>query len=381
MLGFITHSGIYRFIKHFCHWAAIPLLLYILVTVAFNVYFWGFVSLFLLHLFGGVLEIKESELMWFFFGSGGLITGCFFLLTISPLGEGILRLRLGLSKIKPHEYQHTYDLFSQAYQLALQAEPGLPRNITLFVNRRAKGVNAFATGRKTICVTRGFIEANLTDSQKVSILLHEFGHLAHHDTIYLQALIAGEFVITAVITIIGVICFVCGLFGELFGGACANGEPKDDSGLAFSLLGLFTWVAGICLTIISFILSKIILKIWTALGNFVYKLAARSHEYQADHFAGTVGYAHALADALTAFDSGADARQPLFALLASSHPPTKKRVARLRRFPRTSVGEESVIGAYEGEVMCEDTSICAHEETTPSHSDEMTPALSDEIIL
>jgi hypothetical protein len=214
MLGFITHSGIYRFIKHFCHWAAIPLLLYILVTVAFNVYFWGFVSLFLLHLSGGVLEIKESEVMWLFLGSGGLITGCFFLLTISPLGEGILRLRLGLLKIKPHEYQ-------------------------------------------------------------------------------------------------------------------------------------------------------------------------------ADHFAGTVGYAHALADALTAFDSGADAHQPLFALLASSHPPTKKRVARLRRFPRTSVGEESVIGAYEGEVMCEDTSICAQEETTPSfskettpsHSDEMTPALSDEIIL
>lgn len=179
MLGFITHSGIYRFIKHFCHWAAIPLLLYILLTVAFNVCFWGFVSLFLLHLSGGVLEIKESEVMWLFLGSGGLITGCFFLLTISPLGEGILRLRLGLSKIKPHEYQ-------------------------------------------------------------------------------------------------------------------------------------------------------------------------------ADHFAGTVGYAHALADALTAFDSGADARQPLFALLASPHPPTKKRIERLRRFERTLLEKAEVVGAYAGKVTYED---------------------------
>ena len=371
MLGFITHSGIYRFIKHFCHWASIPLLLYILVTLAFNVYFWGFVAKFFLYQSGSYVDLKESDLMWLFFGSGGLITGCFFLFTISPLGEGILRLRLGISKVKPHEYQHTYDLFSQAYQLALQAEPGLPRNITLFIARREKGFNAFATGRKTICVTRGFVEANLPDAQKVSILLHEFGHLAHHDTIFLQALVAGEFVISAVITIVGVICFICGIFGRVLGDSCTASNPKDDSGLAFFLFGVMSWLAGICLACISFILSKIVLKIWTALGNFVYMLASRSNEYQADHFAGTIGYAHVLADALAAFDGESGSHQSVFALLASSHPPTKKRVARLRRFPRTSVGEECVIGAYSGEVMYEDAQVCTQEETTSSSSDDL----------
>ena len=70
-------------------------------------------------------------------------------------------------------------IFREVYTKAKKANPELPDNIKMFISD-SKEPNAFATGRKTICVTKGLL--NYTDEQIKGVLAHEFGHLAHKDT-------------------------------------------------------------------------------------------------------------------------------------------------------------------------------------------------------
>lgn len=66
-------------------------------------------------------------------------------------------------------------LFYEVYQKAKMQEPLISDSVRLYMNED-ESENAFATGRRTICVTRGLL--NLSDEAIKATLGHEFGHLA-----------------------------------------------------------------------------------------------------------------------------------------------------------------------------------------------------------
>ncbi len=100
-------------------------------------------------------------------------------IALSPIGEWILRLQTGCKDLTISDRERLEPLFNEVYQKAKAVNPELPDDIKMFISED-EHPNAFATGRKTVCVTRGLL--SYTDEQIKGVLVHEFGHLAHKDT-------------------------------------------------------------------------------------------------------------------------------------------------------------------------------------------------------
>lgn len=91
-------------------------------------------------------------------------------LALSPVGEWIVRLQTGCKKIKNPKIKNRLEpIFQEVYSHAKAKNPELPNDICIYINNE-KAPNAFATGRKTICCTRGK-EIRLPKGTAVS-----FGH-------------------------------------------------------------------------------------------------------------------------------------------------------------------------------------------------------------
>lgn len=106
---------------------------------------------------GGIMSAMFNlSLQW------GMLSGFFvYLATISialsPIGEFIVRFQTGCKKIKdPEVMKRLEPLFYEVYQKAKMQEPLISDSVRLYMNED-ESENAFATGRRTICVTRGHI--------------------------------------------------------------------------------------------------------------------------------------------------------------------------------------------------------------------------------
>ena len=116
--------------------------------------------------------------------------------TLSPFGEWLLRKRTGCGPITDQNVAaRITPLFNEVYARAKKEYPSLPDDISLFMNED-KSPNAFATGRRTVCITRGLL--NMSDDQIKGTLGHEFGHLAHKDTDKVLVISIGNTFITAI---------------------------------------------------------------------------------------------------------------------------------------------------------------------------------------
>ena len=81
-------------------------------------------------------------------------------------------------------------------------EPLISDSVRLYMNED-ESENAFATGRRTICVTRGLL--NLSDEAIKATLGHEFGHLAHKDTDRCLLVVLGNTAISGICVFIEMI--------------------------------------------------------------------------------------------------------------------------------------------------------------------------------
>ena len=132
---------------------------------------------------------------------------CIYLATISialsPIGEFIVRFQTGCKKIKDPEVMNRLEpLFYEVYQKAKMQEPLISDSVRLYMNED-ESENAFATGRRTICVTRGLL--NLPDEAIKATLGHEFGHLAHKDTDRCLLVVLGNTAISGICVFIEMI--------------------------------------------------------------------------------------------------------------------------------------------------------------------------------
>lgn len=260
-------------------------------------------------------------------GLGAVIYLISILLTLSPLGEWLLRLRHGCRRIRQRELLNRLDpLFREAERRAQRVDPLLTKEIRYFIAADATP-NAFAIGRHTVCITEGLLM--LPDEQIMAALAHELGHISHKDTDLLLVVTVGNMIITAYLLLLGfflaILHFLCRIIAMLAsipmtartGGTRRDAQPNCLGALVelgfrflrFLLIGAFMWV-------------------WTRLGILLVLKTSRENEYMADEFAYNAGFGRALCQLLSATPP-VNERATLFSALARTHPNPNDRIARL----------------------------------------------------
>ena len=249
-------------------------------------------------------------------------------IALSPIGERILRFQTHCSPLTDQAIiQRIMPIFNEAKRrAAITARSegrSIPDDIELFYNDDPS-VNAFATGRKTICFTKGILSAS--DEMLLATFEHEFGHIAHHDTDSILLITVGNLIFSAIITFfrIGILVWdvICKIVGIFTGG--------DE--------GIFMIIMGSLSSFLTMIFINLFMTVWTGIGNLLVLKASRSQEYKADEFAFKCGKGRELQAMLTFLEGGNLAKSSgLFATLKSSHPHTADRIAALQQLEANSV--------------------------------------------
>lgn len=230
------------------------------------------------------------------------------LISLSPLGEWVLAALSGAKEIKRKDIKiRLIPLLEIVFEQAKQRTPTMINSIRLKIIHDP-APNAFAIGRRTICVTDGLL--NLSDREIMAVFAHEVGHLAYQHSA-LQLLIGGgNLFISGILLMVKVVCWmVTGLF---------------------TLIGLSTrsfW--GTLLMTLFGSLSTVMIWLWTKFCTLFLMWSMRQNEYVADEYAFRLGYGATLASVLDRHMCSQPNNGLLKALYAT-HPHSDDRVARLQ---------------------------------------------------
>lgn len=268
-----------------------------------------------------MLQVFEPNL-WLCLLYGILLYGATATIALSPLGEWFFRLTNGCKKIEDPAIRNRLEpLFEEVKNQAKIKHPDfiVDDRIALYMSDD-NVLNAFALGRRTVCVTRGLLQ--LSDEQIKGVLGHEFGHLASHDTDLSLLITVGNFLITAAVTVFRVVAWLFNLMITLVGGIIGG-----DEGWFVSAMGtLNSWLTTLMINGLMWV--------WTQLGILLVMKSSRDAEYEADAFSCDLGYTQGLLSFFQILDrmeggSSGKERGNIFAALSSSHPETHKRIARI----------------------------------------------------
>ena len=202
-------------------------------------------------------------------------------------------------------------LLEIVYKKAMKKTPGLSNKLRLKVCYTPEP-NAYAIGRRTICVTEGLF--NLPDDVVQGVLAHEVAHLALKHT-HIQLLIGGgNFIMTFLILVLKIIYI---LFSMLALGSAYTEYRRGGlmSGCLGALPGLFV---------------ACIIRLWTKFCMLFLMWSSRENEYDADKYAAELGYGYELAKALDAIGTS-EPQESFFKALYSTHPNTHDRIGRLQQ--------------------------------------------------
>lgn len=226
------------------------------------------------------------------------------MIALSPIGEWILRVTSGCKKVRSREIRARIDpIFNRVYAQAKRATPELSDKIRYFISYDS-APNAFATGRRTVCITAGLLK--LPDPMIYGVLAHEFGHLAHKDTDLILVVSVGNMIVSAVFFTLRLLFRITGIV------------------LTFVLSDLGALIG----TFLTDILLGFLIWAWTGLGVLCVRSSGRRNEFEADAYAKQLGYGQHLEYALEALDRGGRSHG-FFAALRATHPRTSDRCAYL----------------------------------------------------
>lgn len=250
------------------------------------------------------------------------------IIALSPIGEKILRFQTKCSPLTDQAVmQRIMPIFEEAKRRATitaNAEGRtIPDDVQLFYNDDS-GMNAFATGRKTVCFTKGILSAD--DEMLLATFEHEFGHIAHHDTDSILLITVGNLIFSGIITFFRIGIFLSEIMFHIIGIFLGGDE------------GIFMILMGSLSRFLSLIFVDLFMLIWTGFGNLLVLKSSRSREFLADEFAFRCGKGRELQAMLAFLEGGHFAKTTgLFATLKSSHPDTVDRIAALQKLEATSV--------------------------------------------
>ena len=250
--------------------------------------------------------------------AGLLVYAATIAIAVSPVGEAILRSQTACKKIQNRQViDRLYPLFSEVYEKAKVANPSISSDVRMFMNYDSCP-NAFATGRRTICVTAGLLD--LPDDQIKAALAHEFGHLSHRDTDRFLVVYIGNIIILALGRLfqIGVMIF------DVIMTITAIVMNNRDGLWMLILSKLSSWIT-------LFIINGF-LAIWSKIGLLLTNKTSRENEYLADAFSCQLGYGEGLLAFFNWMQQLEDRPVGLFAALSQDHPDTDKRIARVQNY-------------------------------------------------
>lgn len=236
------------------------------------------------------------------------------LISLSPLGEWTLAIFAGAREIKRNDIKiRLIPLLEVVFEQAKAKTPSMPDTLNLKIIHD-QSVNAFAIGRRTICVTDGLL--NLSDDEIMAMFAHELGHLAYkHSTI--QLLIGGGNVfISGCLLLLKASCWVIATICGLVAGIVTR---------SFIASALATLAVGI---------SAGMIWIWTKFCVLFLMWSMRQNEYVADEYAYSLGYGNILASILDRHICSSPGTGLLKALY-STHPHSDDRIARLQELGAT----------------------------------------------
>lgn len=263
-----------------------------------------------------IYMIINALLIVFLFSSGfsdlggiaaGLVAyGLSLAIALSPIGEWILRLQVGAKPIDQQAYlQRLMPLFDEVYAKAKIQDPTLPNDIKLFINKDMSR-NAFATGRKTICLTQGLLEHS--DEEIKGVLAHEFGHLSNRDTDLILLITVGNMIVTAFFIFYRWFFLVAGFMAGM----------------------MYRSLSTIIITFFVDVILVAMMTLWTKIGIMLVMHSSRGNEFEADNFAARLGYASPLIDVLDHPDFTESTQKGIVATLMASHPEPNQRIAKLQ---------------------------------------------------
>lgn len=236
------------------------------------------------------------------------------IIAVSPIGEFILRIQAGCKEIKRRDYlDRLTPLFDEVYQNAKKQSPNLPDDIKFFMSKD-KEPNAFATGRKTVCLTEGILDCS--DDEIKAILGHEFGHLAHKDTDAILVVEVGNLIVTGIFVafrlFVNIITFIFHLLFSIISSSFAE-----------------IFVSAVTRVLLDFLLVTV-MNIWTKLGTLICLHSSRKNEFEADEYSCAMGYGKKLCEVLDKLGDEKGKKSTLWATLNSTHPDTDERIARMQ---------------------------------------------------
>jgi Zn-dependent protease with chaperone function len=238
-----------------------------------------------------------------------IIYGASVLISLSPIGELVLGLFAGANPIVRTDMQlRVMPVLDVVHERARKKTPSLPKKINLWLIHDP-APNAFAIGRRTICLTDGAVE--LSDSALMGLIAHEMGHLANKHT-DIQLLIGGANIfITGFLILLKIISWIVAGISTLI-------AIFNRSFLSGCLIGMFAT------------LSVFSVWLWARFCTMFLMWSMRANEFVADKYAFDIGFGSELAFAL----DNTFASQPsngLLRALYATHPNVHDRVGQLQQ--------------------------------------------------
>ncbi len=239
------------------------------------------------------------------------LVGCYFvtvLISLSPIGEWTLAALAGAKEIKRKDIKiRLIPLLEVVFEQAKQRTPSMINSIRLKIIHD-QSVNAFAIGRRTICVTDGLL--NLSDEEIMAVFAHEVGHLTYQHSAIQLLVGGGNLFISGFLLIIKVMCWiVTGIFALV-----GIGTRSFWGGFFMTLFGS---------------LSSVLIWLWTKFCMIFLMWSMRQNEFVADEYAYHLGYGNILASVLDRHMCSVPNNGLLKALYAT-HPHSDDRVAKLQ---------------------------------------------------
>ncbi|MCR4907799.1 MAG: M48 family metalloprotease [Lachnospiraceae bacterium] len=268
----------------------------------------GTIIFFLLNAAFMVMYLSNGE------PEGMLIVGVVYIfsviLALSPLGEWVVAFFAGARKLKRKDMKDKITpIVEKVYKAAYEKSGRALGRVIILKVMHDPEPNAYAIGRRTICVTEGLLD--LSDEMIEGIIAHELGHLAMHHTVIQLMIGGGNFFITGFILIFKIIHYIKGFWAAL---DLFRKGGEDIVGLIFNLID---------------ILTAVLVWLWTRFCMLFLCWSGRANEYEADKYAAEIGYGYNLAAALDLIGNGKPNNSFLKALYAS-HPATHDRIAKLQ---------------------------------------------------
>ena len=302
---------LFRFISNLTKKNNLPLLLYIILTLGLLLLFACYPILFfsditIIAAKAGFIAVVVGFVVFVYLA---IIT-----LTLSPIGEWLIRRKNGCTKIvRKDQLEIIEPIFNEVYSKTKEIYPDLPNDITIFISsdKNKEGniinngkANAYAIGRKTICVAEGFF--NLPEDKMKAILGHELGRIANFDIDAILVIYAGNITFIAFLTLPSF--YISAIIYILMVAKAKKGERP-------SIIGL--------------IVNPLYKQLWEMVGTWICNGAFCNQVFLADEVVYNLGFGKSLCEFLD--NATEDVSRGLPLLLKKGTPATAERIFRLQK--------------------------------------------------